>query len=91
MFETKVDEESVFKGENVRPRLFTNMKVYAGGNFDRQIQEPILDGKIRNLIVETQLDEDEKKGDTNYDHDTNNILFKIKKCSLSQTYEPSQP
>ena len=46
MYEIKINKKSVLTEENIRPALFTNVKVFVGDPWHKPVN-----GKIRNLSV----------------------------------------
>ena len=57
MYEIKINKKSVLTQENIRPALFTNVKVYVGDPWHKPVN-----GKIRNLSVETEDNRKVTKG-----------------------------
>ena len=57
MYEIKINKKSVLTQENIRPALFTNVKVFVGDPWHASVN-----GKIRNLSVETEDNRKVMKG-----------------------------
>ena len=59
MYEIKINKKSVLTLENIRPALFTNVKVYVGDPWHKPVN-----GKIRNMTIETEDNRNVAKGNT---------------------------
>ena len=59
MYEIKINKKSVLTQENIRPALFTNVKVYVGDPWHKPVN-----GKIRNMTIETEDNRNVAKGNT---------------------------